>query len=108
MRSTITTSEVDGSTLVEYAGDVDLALRGQADRSLRLAMAAGSPVVVDLARVRYIDSSGVTFLLQHHRACVQAGFPLTVRHVPQQARYVLDLLGLTDLLGADAQDAATA
>lgn len=101
MRSTVTAGREDGSTVVRLTGDLDLALRERASRVLAGAVQAGDPVVVDLAEVRFVDSSGVAVLLQCHRACTEAGVDLRLRAVPPQPLRVLTLLGLTTHLPLD-------
>jgi len=95
MRSTATARNEDGTTVVRLVGDLDLALRERASRVIAGAVRAGGPLVLDLAAVRFVDSSGVAVLLQCHRACTEAGVDLRLRAVPPQPLRVLTLLGLT-------------
>lgn len=95
MRSTATATHEDGTTVVRFVGDLDLALRERASRVIAGAVRAGDPLVLDLAEVRFVDSSGVAVLLQCHRACTEAGVDLRLRAVPPQPLRVLTLLGLT-------------
>ncbi len=98
MRSTVTSAREDGSTVVRLTGDLDLALRERASRVIAGAVRAGAPVVLDLAEVRFVDSSGVALLLQCRRSCTDAGLDLRLRAVPEQPCRILALLGLTEVL----------
>lgn len=83
-----------GVTVIRLCGDIDGALREQADAVLDWVLAEGAPVVVDGCGMRFVDSCGIAFLLRCARACEQAGLTLTVRNAPQQLTEVLDMLGL--------------
>lgn len=95
----------DDVTRVELIGDIDVTLRPDAGHALGAALTAGRPVVLDLRRVDFLDSSGIGYLLQFRRACAEVQLPCTLEHVPPQVHLVLDTLGLQDyLLGGTAGD----
>lgn len=98
MRSTITTERTDGVTTVRLVGEIDLSLRDQAAAAVDAVRAAAQPVVLDMAGVTFVDSSGVSFLLQCRKACARDGLGFQVREVPPRARRVLEVLGLVDVL----------
>lgn len=86
------------ASVIHLRGEIDLELREQASRALREVLLASLPVVIDLSEVRFIDSSGIAFLVQCRRACQEAGLSCTLRAVPDATAEVLTLLGLDDLL----------
>lgn len=53
-----------GHTVVRLAGEVDLSWSAQVRQAVLAALAGGGPVAVDLAAVRYIDSSGIAALVE--------------------------------------------
>jgi anti-anti-sigma factor len=108
MRSTVTSAREDGATVVRLSGDLDLALRERASREIAGAVRAGDPVVLDLAAVRFVDSSGVAVLLQCRRSCTGAGVELRLRAVPEQPRRLFALLGLTEILRPEPGEAEAA
>lgn len=93
-------------TVVHLHGEIDIALRPQASRALRLVIAAGQPVVLDLSGVTFIDSSGVAFLLQCLRTCQEANLGYTLRSVPAQVSQLLAVLGLSEVLPVEADGRA--
>ena len=101
MRSTVTTERTDDETVVRLVGEIDLSLRERGAVALDAIRAAGRPVVLDLSGVTFIDSSGVSFLLQCRKACARDDLPFRVQDVPVGARRVLEVLGLTDVLAVD-------
>jgi anti-anti-sigma factor len=71
-----------------------------AARSVGCAVLAGTgPVVVDLRRVSFMDSSGVQALVDGYHTAVVAGGTLTVRGAHGTAARVVHVVGLGRLLG---------
>ncbi|QJY47516.1 STAS domain-containing protein [Pseudonocardia broussonetiae] len=54
----------DGTVTVAVAGDVDLSAADALRTAVGDAVASGSPVVLDLTAVRYLDSAGVKVLFE--------------------------------------------
>ena len=91
------------STLVVFDGELDLAtlhdLREEVDQLLAFAP---SVVVLDLARVEFIDSMGVVLLLQIWQGIVHhQGGTLEVAAVSPAAHRVLDMCGLAHVFTVD-------
>lgn len=85
---------VDGSTVVHLVGEIDAALRQQASDTMGLALMHGLPVVIDATELRFIDSSGIAFVLQLHMAAAEAGIPMTLRDSRGLLRSLLAVVGL--------------
>jgi anti-sigma B factor antagonist len=87
---------------IQVAGEVDLHTVPRLERCLTEAAGldpAPSTVLVDLAEVGFIDSSGVNVLLGARTGLAGRGIALAV-HAPADtpARRLIDLLGLTAVL----------
>jgi anti-anti-sigma factor len=100
--------EGHGSTItVHPIGDLDMATA----RVLRAALAADlhefRSVVVDLAGVTFMDSTGLAALLEARRALLADGRTLTVQHAQAQTRQLLELAGIADLLTGRTTDRTT-
>jgi anti-sigma B factor antagonist len=92
----------------EEGSDITVALDGEMDthtaRSVgeQLApLAEGRPrqVTVDAAGLRFLDSSGISELLRLRQRIVEDGGSFTVTNATPAVRRVLDITGLTELLG---------
>lgn len=94
----ITVDEDDDLTVVRLRGEIDSSLAPQAWGATHQALDRRRPVVLDLEQVTFMDSTGVTFLLQCHHACLRAGLPCELAHVPDRVLVVLSTLGLLDVL----------
>ena len=89
-----------GGAWVSVAGDVDLATVGQLDRDIRAAVEAEqtSSIVVDLAEVGFLDSSGIASLLRGRRLADTAEKSYRATGATGMVWQVLDLTGVWALL----------
>ncbi|NMO52809.1 STAS domain-containing protein [Actinoplanes sp. TBRC 11911] len=93
------TTEQDGLVRVALAGECDLAVCAQLDEVLSEALSRAAVVVVDLADLMFLDSSGVHGLIVAHHAAQQRGGRLVAVNARGAVATVLDLTGVGELLG---------
>ncbi len=79
--------------VVSVYSDIDIASVAQFRAALDSAIAAEKPVVVDLSKCNYLDSTGISTLVSAHNAKVPIGVVAS-----RQAAKLLDIVGLTSLL----------
>ena len=98
---------VEGVPVLHLAGEVDLAAApAVGDRLTALARQRGATagdearriVVIDLAGVTFIDSTGLSMLVAAHTRFDESRDELRVAAVPHRVRRVLELTGLDGLL----------
>lgn len=94
----IEVSPFEDGSLVAMSGEIDGSLRGEAGLAMAAVVGRGGPVVVDMARVTFIDSSGLAFLIQLHRLSAEEPAQRVVLRDPPSL--VLEMLGM---LGLDGQ-----
>lgn len=93
------TVDDDGTvTRVRLSGEIDAMVRNQAAEAVERVVDGRLPVVLDLGRVRFLDSTGVTFLLRLREVSVRAGLTCELEDVPDRVATVLAVLGLADVL----------
>jgi anti-anti-sigma factor len=86
---------VDGDpAVVRLAGDLDMMAAPAMRLRLTVAFGQSDTVVVDLARVRFIDSAGLGVIAQF----IRDGQRLSVRSPVSNVRRVLETCGLGDLI----------
>lgn len=73
-------------------GELDLANAGTAEAELETALANGNPVVVDMRRLEFIDSTGIALLV---RAIQSDGGASRLSFVPSEFDAVNKVLALT-------------
>lgn len=86
--------------IVALAGECDLASRDAVTAELLAAVARADIVVVDLADLEFLDSSGVHALVTAHHAALGRGGRLYVANARGEVAQVLDLTGVGELLRA--------
>lgn len=93
--------------VLELSGEIDVALsddivvRGAA---LLAKAVDGQPIVIDLARVEFIDSSGLSGLLRLRRQALSRGLLISLRDVPPQVAVLLSLSGIDQLLPTERRN----
>ena len=102
-RLTITTTIDDhGWVIVAVAGEVDLATAPQLAQFLTAI--TDRDVKVDLAGVRFLDSSGVAALVAGSRALTASGHLLRTSGEQDNVRRVLEISGVDTMLHDDEAD----
>ena len=88
------TRDHEGCTVVAFEGDIDLQSSPEARSALLAAVSGGNPVLVDLAGVTYIDSSGVASLVESFQNARKSGRQFALVSVSEGALRVLKLARL--------------
>jgi|SRR5436190_4989770 len=98
----IAVTSTNGTTIVDLVGELDQHTAPRLEHALRVVQGS---LVVDCARLTFIDGSGVAVLAYVARL----NDNMTLRNVQPQCRRVLEIAGMTDLVaGDDAQSRASA
>ncbi len=90
--------DAHGHAVVYAEGDVDIATSSSLQAALAGALEKFASVALDLAGVRYIDSSGLSVLVWCNRRAQKAGGSLTLRRPSRTVRRLLDITGLDSLI----------
>ena len=93
----VQTSREDGRLVVAPVGELDIAT---VDR-LRDAVAArgdGEALVVDLAGLEFLDTSGLQLMVALHRRARDEGYELTIVRGPHEVQRVFEIAGLDGVL----------
>ena len=96
----IEATSADRNLLLEMKGELDHHGARNALRELELSIDAALPkkLVLDLAGVTFMDSSGIAPILRAQQRMQLLDGSLLVRNVPQQARRVLGAAGIGRLV----------
>ena len=96
----IVRTSLDPSVVVR--GELDLVTSPQLQTHLdHVIDSTAGDVVADLADVGYIDSTGLRTLLSAHDRLTQAGRHLSLRNPSVQVIRLLEICGVSDLVGVD-------
>jgi anti-sigma B factor antagonist len=92
-------SDDTGRSVVEVTGEVDLTTADNLSSSLDQAIdGGGGDVVVDLAGVVFLDSTGIAVLTRAWRRLEGTDRVLSVRHPADNVRRVLEICGLDRII----------
>jgi len=99
-----TGSPADRTAVIALRGEVDYANAQLFREQVSALLAAGdfSVIVVDLAKVSFLDSTGVGTLVVASRICGDFGVRLTLRHVNPFIARLFAVLGVSETLGVPA------
>jgi anti-sigma B factor antagonist len=87
------------STVVQVDGELDLASSPQLAHALQEACGnAPDEIVLDLAKLRFMDMAGLRLLLRATQRAAERGIDLVLTNVRAPTRRVLTLTGVTGLL----------
>lgn len=89
-------AQTDDRTMVALYGELDLAVAAEAEHALLIAEHSNEgPIVVDLARLRFLDVRGLRVLLDAH---ARLGDRLTVLPGPPAVQQLFELTNTADRL----------
>lgn len=94
----MTTALEQDRTVVALSGECDLHVRDRLSAILLAAVEGSALVVVDLAGVRFLDSSGLHALVTAHQSAVGRAGRLCVVNASGTVASVLDITGVVELL----------
>lgn len=94
-RFEVTTSSADGVATVVLEGELDIATAPLLDATLADVERNGTgTVLLDLARVQFIDSTGLRSLLSARQRAEAAGRKLRLANLPVDVERVFDVTGV--------------
>jgi anti-anti-sigma factor len=73
-------------------------LKEAVDEKLQKNLNQNQKVVFDFQKVQFIDSSGITFLIEVCRRLQDNGCYIKAHHISEEVSSILDILGVDDLL----------
>lgn len=96
-RLQITGDESGGQSLLKLVGELDIASAPQLERALEgVGSGASRRLIIDLAELSFMDSTGLRALLQAHRLASETERELVLRPGPRQVQRVFELSGTID------------
>jgi anti-anti-sigma factor len=102
--ATFTVSEhggVDGERVIHLRGELDIDSAPDLERALLRSRSPRERVVLDLAELKFMDSTGLRVLLRARVAADEGRWEITLRSVPPTIRRLFDMTGVNDALPAE-------
>jgi anti-sigma B factor antagonist len=105
----ITVEAVEEARLILAAGDLDASTAGDLHAHVGAARYEGTTLLLDLAAVRFIDSTGLRVLLDASRAARDTGWPFFIVRPSSTVRRLIGLTGTaTELALVESRDSLAA
>ena len=104
----VSTEQRDGHVVVHLAGDIDVATAPQVRAALLDAVAADQNVVVDCARLEFLDSTGLGILIAARTRARAAGGSLLLTGVRPPLERLLAVTGVDRLFRLEPHPPAVA
>jgi anti-sigma B factor antagonist len=102
----VETRNGDQAVVIGVTGELDLASSPALEQELEAGVATQAEVViVDLRRLEFMDSTGLSVLVRAHQRATENGQRFGVVRGPQQVQRLLSLTGVADRITlADSPD----
>jgi stage II sporulation protein AA (anti-sigma F factor antagonist) len=91
----------DGERVIRLRGELDIESAPDLERVLLRSRPAGERVVVDLAELKFMDSTGLRVLLRARAAADEGRWEINLRNVPPTIRRLFDMTGVHAALPAE-------
>jgi anti-sigma B factor antagonist len=87
------------AVVIEVSGELDLASSPELERELERGTSSDVELlIIDLRRLEFMDSTGLSVLVRAHQKATESGKRLAVVKGPQQVQRLLSLTGVADRL----------
>jgi stage II sporulation protein AA (anti-sigma F factor antagonist) len=91
----------DGERVIRLRGELDIESAPDLERVLLRSRLAGQRVVLDLAELKFMDSTGLRVLLRARAAADEGRWEINLRNVPPTIRRLFDMTGVHAALPAE-------
>lgn len=92
-------SSQDGATVIAVSGELDLASSPALQEEIdRVASSDSKMLIIDLRKLDFMDSTGLSVLVRAHQRAEEQGRQLAMVKGPQQVQRLLSLTGVADRL----------
>jgi anti-anti-sigma factor len=94
----VSVETIDGRAVVRVVGELDTATVDELREATRELAAEGRTVTYDLGGLSFIDSTGLNFFVQAHKAAQRDGFEFALRRPRPEVFRAFELTTLDKLL----------
>ncbi|KZM79031.1 hypothetical protein A0J59_01510 [Cellulosimicrobium sp. I38E] len=105
--SGIVYAPADGGVVVTMWGEIDAALRDRASEAMSYVLDTRGRVVVDVADVTFIDSSGIAFIIQLYMLGEEDGRDVVLRDPSTSIVELLEMIGMGGRIPVERSGATT-
>ena len=93
--------EIDNKRVVHLNGEIDMEVSDKARNTILPLIEAGHEVQINLSKVDYMDSSGISVLIESHQKALENNTKVIVKEVSKSVLKVIMMAKLEQILNLE-------
>ena len=93
--------EIDTKRIVHLNGEIDMDVADKARQTILPLIEAGHEVHLNLSKVDYMDSSGISVLIESHQRALEKGTKVVIKEVSKSVLKVIMMAKLEQILNLE-------
>ena len=93
--------EIDNKRVVHLNGEIDMEVSDKARNTILPLIEAGHEVQINLSKVDYMDSSGISVLIESHQKALEHNTKVIVKEVSKSVLKVIMMAKLEQILNLE-------
>ena len=93
--------EIDNKRIVHLDGEIDMEVTDKARNTILPLIEAGHEVQINLSKVEYMDSSGISVLIESHQKATELGTKVTLKEISKSVLKVIMMAKLEQILNLE-------
>ena len=93
--------EIDNKRIIHLDGEIDMEVSDKARNTILPLIEAGHEVHLNLSNVQYMDSSGISVLIESHQKGLEKGTKVIIKDVSKSVLKVIMMAKLEQILNLE-------
>ena len=93
--------EIDTKRIVHLNGEIDMEVADKARQTILPLIEAGHEVHLNLSKVEYMDSSGISLLIESHQKALEKNTKVIIKEVSKSVLKVIMMAKLEQILNLE-------
>ena len=93
--------EIDNKRIIHLDGEIDMDVSDKARNTILPLIEAGNEVHINLSKVDYMDSSGISVLIESHQKAMEVGTTVKLKEISKSVLKVIMMAKLEQVLNLD-------
>ena len=93
--------EIDNKRVVHLNGEIDMEVSDKARNTILPLIEAGHEVQINLSKVDYMDSSGISVLIESHQKALEKNTKVIIKDVSKSVLKVIMMAKLEQILNLE-------
>ena len=90
--------EIDNKRIIHLDGEIDMDVTDKARNTILPLIEAGHEVQINLSKVDYMDSSGISVLIESHQKATEVGTKVILKDISKSVLKVIMMAKLEQIL----------